>query len=294
MDRTRGALGRTSWSIREDGIDAWRSGEEVGLQPMQAGLEASIYLVEAGDARYVLKVWDKASKPDAEYQYRLLRALREKGLAVSAPLGVGQDEYGNAVLLTSYDGAPIARLDKRGIETIARLMADIHRFEPDEEASGLRLYRHEFVGYFFPGLDGFPDLRERVNELVAAAGPKHEAVIHGDLHLGNLVELDGRYTSIDWTNGQLGDPRYDLMWAVTLTRIYVSARHADGWKKAYLASNPYPEEQLRRFEAIAFLRWLLLHRQGLLPIGAPEMERIEALVRENEYLNGYDLFPVRA
>lgn len=291
---TRGALGRTSWSIREDGIDALCSLEEVGLQPMQAGLEASIYLVEAGDARYVLKVWDKASKPDAEYQFRLLRAMREKGLAVSAPLGVGANEDGHAVLLTSYDGVPLTRLDKRGIASIARLMADIHRCELDEEASGLRLYRPDFVGYFFPGLGEYPDLRELLEQLVAAAEPKQEAVIHGDLHLGNIVESDGRYTSIDWTNGQLGDPRYDLMWAFALTRIYVSAKHADGWKKAYLASNPYPEEQLRQFEAIAFLRWLLLHRQGYLPIGAPARKRIEALIADNEYLNGNNLFPVRA
>ena len=294
MATTRGALGRTSWSIKESEIDALCSLDEVVLQPMQGGLEASAYLVAAGDARYVLKVWDRASRTDVEYQYRLLRALWDKGLGVSKPLGAGADEAGHPALLTSYDGAPLTKLDKGGIAKIAELMAGIHRFESDEAACGLRLQRHDFAGYFFPGLDAFPDLREQLTGLLHVAKPRQDAVIHGDLHLGNIVEADGRYTSIDWTNGQLGDPGYDLMWAVAITRIYVSARLAEGLKRAYLACNPYPEERLRPFEAIAFLRWLLLHRQGHLPVAAPARKRIEALIRDNEYLHGKNLFPVRA
>ena len=49
--------------------------------------------------------------------------------------------------------------------------------------------------------------------------PKYEFIdyfFHGDFHLGNIVEVDERYMVIDWTNGQLGDSRYDFAWSLTL------------------------------------------------------------------------------
>lgn len=258
--------------------------------PMKSGLEASVRRVILGDRSYVLKIWDKHSKPDVLYQYRLLLALFEQGVPVSRPLGAGITEEGNGALLTSDDGAPLTKLDKPGIAKIAKLMADVHRF-PYDAGGELKVDKHDFVPYFYPGLEVYPDLREALLEWIEEAGIRHDTVIHGDMHLRNLVKSDGRYTAIDWTNGQLGDPRYDLMWMVVITRLYVSDRIADGLLRAYLALIEYPDDELRTFEAIAFARWLLLHRRGDLPA---DKKKVSALIRHNPLLTSKNLFPVRA
>ncbi|MFD0672153.1 aminoglycoside phosphotransferase family protein [Cohnella sp. GCM10027633] len=287
-------LARTSWTIKQDWLDDLLSrAESVTVDAMQAGLEATVHKVMLDGGSYVLKVWDKHSKPDIAYQYRLLLALSEHGIPVSKPLGFGLTEDGNGALLTSDDGAPLTKLDKRAHASIAGLMADVHRF-PYDPAGDLRVDKHDFVSYFYPGIAEQQDLRQALLEWIGEVGIRQDAVIHGDLHLGNLVEADGRYTAIDWTNGQLGDPRYDLMWMVVITRLYVSDRHADGLLQAYSALIAYPEAELRAFEAIAFARWLLLHRQGALPVDAKTKKRIAAMISNNPLLTNKNLFPVRA
>ncbi|MFC5530938.1 phosphotransferase family protein [Cohnella yongneupensis] len=293
MDDARRLLSRISWSVKPDEIDLLLSqAESVVLQPMQDGLEASVHKLTLGDANYVLKAWDKSSRPDIAYQYRLLSALWGEGVPVSRPIGVGEDEEGHSVLLTSYDGAPLKKLDKQGQRKIAALMAAVHRY-PYEASVEFRACKYEFVGYFYPGISEHPDIRQLLLQLVEDAKLKQEHIIHGDLHLGNLVEADGRYVAIDWTNGQLGDPRYDLMWMVVITRLYVSERHAAGLKTAYLSLNAYPEEQLELFEAIAFLRWLLLHRHNYVPAPAKTKKTAIGIISDNRYLQNKNLFPPR-
>lgn len=294
MSDARRLLSRTSWSIKEDEVDRLCSQvKSVVLQPMRSGLEASVHRLSLGDASYVLKVWDKSSKPDIAYQFRLLRQLADNGVAVSVPFGVGINDKGCPMLLTSYDGVPIAKLNKHGHAKIAELMAAVHDC-PYEESAGWNIRKHDFVGYFYPGISECPDLHEWLLQFLAMVEPTQDRIIHGDLHLANLVEADGRIVAIDWTNGQLGDPRYDLMWASVITRIYVSDRHAGGIKAAYFAYNAYTEQELLLFEAIAFLRWLLLLRQGYVPVAPSTKKKADGIISNNRYLQNKNLFPPRA
>ncbi|MBO9598223.1 MAG: aminoglycoside phosphotransferase family protein [Cohnella sp.] len=294
MSEARRLLSRTSWSIKAEEVDRLCSEvKSVVLQPMRSGLEASVHKLSLGDASYVLKVWDKSSKPDIAYQYRLLKQLSDNGVAVSKPFGVGVNDKGCPMLLTSYDGVPIAKLNKDGHAKIAELMAAIHMC-PHGETAEWNIRKHDFVDYFYPGISDCPDLREWLLQFLAMAEPTQGRIIHGDLHLGNLVESDGRIVAIDWTNGQLGDPRYDLMWAMVITRIYVSDRHAGGIKSAYFAHKTYTEQELLLFEAIAFLRWLLLLRQGYVPVAPSTKKKADGIISNNRYLQNKNLFPPRA
>lgn len=61
--------------------------------------------------------------------------------------------------------------------------------------------------------DGSADLLGQLEATRPAPGP--EVVIHGDLALDNvLIDRDGNSSLIDWSGGDLGDPRYDLSLAL--------------------------------------------------------------------------------
>ncbi|KYP82069.1 hypothetical protein AYW79_05880 [Ferroacidibacillus organovorans] len=68
------------------------------------------------------------------------------------------------------------------------------------------LARCDFVEYFYSGIEAFPSMKEELIRLIASADMNMDRIIHGDFNLGNIVEENGRYTVIDWTNGQFGDP----------------------------------------------------------------------------------------
>lgn len=113
---------------------------------------------------------------------------------------------------------------------------------------------------------------------------KQDRIIHGDFHVGNIVEDNDRYTVIDWTNGQLGDFRYDFAWSLMLQRIYLSDEHAQVFRSAYLLGNVILQKDLEAFEALACLRWILLNRNGGVPKGPNTIERVKGLTANNSFL----------
>jgi len=114
---------------------------------------------------------------------------------------------------------------------------------------------------------------------------KRDRIIHGDFNLGNILEENGQYTVIDWTNGQLGDPRYDLAWACLLLRIYLSDSKSLTFLYKYQEELPVETDELVIFEALACLRWLLLDRTTGVPKHTDTMKKVRKIVRDNRYLN---------
>lgn len=253
--------------------------DKPAVLPMEQGFEAEVAKLESGAGSFVLKIWNKGANPGVEHQYRLLAALAEKGIGVSKPLGWGIDANGNKALLTTHDGWPPQRLDGKSMERIARLHAAIHRMTPEELGRGLELPAFGLVDYFLPGLKEHPDLLPIVTELAEEAPIRQDELIHGDFHILNLVERNGAFTIIDWTNGQWSDRRYDFAWSLALMRIYLSDRLAAKYREAYLAELPISEPQeLERFEALALLRWILFNRRGGVPRTPQAMKKAKALI----------------
>lgn len=251
---------------------------------MNHGFEAEVIKISSDKESFVLKTWSKSSKPDIQFQYHLLNALFERGLSVSRPVAWGIDPNGDKVLLTTFDGGPVLKLNGKKMADIAKILSSIHRIHM-EEIEQIQLPKYDFIGYFFSGVREHPDLAQALDALVQKTPITQGHIIHGDFHMANFLEDNGRYTVIDWTNGQLGDPRYDFAWSLALIRIYVSDRNADAFRNAYLLEDEIDLEELEAFEALACLRWLLLNRSGGTPKGPSTMGKVKSLVMNNRYLN---------
>ncbi|CAN7657941.1 phosphotransferase family protein [Paenibacillus sp. LjRoot56] len=264
-------------------INLITSGAELTFSPLSPGLEAEVVKITLGENQFVLKVWNKHSKPDVLRQYRLLEALQRQKIRVSEPIGFGKTEAGDAVLLTRYHGTPVTKVSPSIFKKISSVLADIHRLSPDGLV-GTEVAKYDFISYFFPGIEAFPAMKENLIHLVNAADMKMDRIIHGDFNLGNILEDDGEYTVIDWTNGQLGDPRYDLSWACLLLRIYVSDSKYLTFLCKYQEEIPVAADELEIFEAMACLRWLLLDRIAGVPKYPDTMKKVRKIVRDNPFL----------
>jgi aminoglycoside phosphotransferase (APT) family kinase protein len=260
------------------------SASELRVNPLSPGLEADVVQISQGEKHFVLKVWNKHSKPDVLRQYHLLEALHLQGVHVSEPVACGRTLTGDSVLLTRYHGTTLTKVNPSIFQDITGILTDIHRINP-EELEGSALARHDFVEYFFSGVEAFPGIQQELIRLIKLADMRVDRIIHGDFNLRNIVEENGRYTVIDWTNGQLGDPRYDLSWACLLLRIYLSESKRLTFLYKYQDQIPVTTEELEIFEALACLRWLLLDQVAGVPKHADTMKKIRKVVRDNQFLD---------
>ncbi|MBD3917879.1 aminoglycoside phosphotransferase family protein [Paenibacillus sp. PR3] len=282
-------ISATKWSCSTDCLEQLVAREhEVRLEPMASGLEAEVTKLLLEQEAYVWKVWNRDSKPDINRQFHLLHALIDSGVQVSVPIGWGVDPDGNAVLVTSHDGLPPKKLDNGMLSELAERLVDLHRMPIDNIAPEL-LPAYDFVGYFFPNIEAHGDLHERLLHLMDQVGYRYDRLIHGDFNSGNVVFDNGKCTIIDWTNGQMGDPRYDYAWACALLRIYASERHAEVFRNAYVAAVPLSLQEEQAFEAIAVIRWLLLNRLVGLLRQSTTKSKARSILKGNPYLAGLTL-----
>ncbi|MCM3127534.1 phosphotransferase family protein [Paenibacillus provencensis] len=274
------------WEEKNDLVDVLcKPSSSPVMTPLEAGLEAEVFQIvpDEEDDSLVLKIWNRDSRPDIRRQYKLLELLHSHGLPVSRPLGWGYDLNGNQVLLTPYDGAPVTRLGAAVVRELAKMLTDLHKLPVEMEYSDL-LPKYDFMSYFYPAIDQHEDIKRLLIPLLELADLNHHCVIHGDFNLGNILELEGQYKIIDWTNGQLGDARYDIAWSVIVMRIYAGDRNASVYRAACLSETAYADKELDLFEAIATLRWLLLSRGSDLLKGKDTVKRVRSIFKLNKYL----------
>ena len=258
--------------------------DSIQIDSMDSGLEADVYRINTIDVSFVLKVWNKQSRPDISTQYHVLEAMYQRGISVSKPYGWGVDSDQNPVLLTSFDGVSINKLNKLKVTTIANILCDIHTI-PTDKIDTYILPQYNFVDYFFPAIDSHLDIKELLIELVATVNLAQTHLIHGDYHLGNIVESEEMYTVIDWTNVQLGDPRYDIAWSIILLWIYAGERNSSIYRAVFLSHNNYTLEETEKFEAIACLRFILLNRIAKVPKRENTISTVKTILSKNKYLN---------
>ncbi|WP_233710999.1 aminoglycoside phosphotransferase family protein [Lederbergia citrisecunda] len=282
-------LSVVNWIEKSEILDDLINHEDtLTLHPMNQGYEAEVIKIDSDNESFVLKVWNKRSKPDIRFQYHLLNVLFERELSVSKPIGWGIDQNSDKVLLTTFDGEPVLKVNNKKMIDFAYILSTLHQINIEDKGT-IQLPKYDFVDYFFPELNKHPDIHNAVSSLVHLIHIKQERIIHGDFHLANILEENDRYNVIDWTNGQLGDPRYDFAWSFTLKRIYISERLAQVFRSSYLLNNDIPNEDLEVFESLACLRWILLSRSGGTPIGPNTMKRVKSLIGNNPFLQGVDI-----
>ncbi|WP_342552367.1 aminoglycoside phosphotransferase family protein [Paenibacillus sp. FSL R7-0652] len=285
-------LGDMNWVHLDEKIRQGMQQQNQQIIPLTPGLEADVMCVRWNDQSYVLKIWNKESRPDIGKQYHLLLKLGQSGIQVSRPYGWGKDQDHNQVLLTSYDGIPVTRLDQKVLRRMACTLNDIHQYpfsiahtDADTEASKEYIPRCRFVDYFFPQIDKHADIYDRVNDVVQRVQIRQDHLIHGDYNLGNIVEMNGQHTVIDWTNGQYGDPRYDTAWSVFLITIYNGEEYGKLYRDELRTVSSCMLDEERAFEALAWLRWVLLSREGDVPRNSEVMRRMLNIAAHNLYLH---------
>ncbi len=277
-------LHNIQWNEQDDLLHTLlQSTDEITQHPLDQGFEAEVIKLSCAQGDLVLKIWNQQAKPDVEAQYQLLQFLLAKGIAVSKPIGWGMLHNQDQVLLTTFDGTALTKMNKKKIVQTATLLSAIHHVEITESEYTL-LPKYDFLDYFFPDIATYPDISDILYQVMPMITLEQNHVIHGDFHLGNILTAENRYTVIDWTNGQLGDSRYDAVWSMTLQKIYISERYAEVFRDAYLAEHPISEEELHIFEALACLRWILLARQGGITVQPQAQQNIKQVIANNPLL----------
>lgn len=271
------------WTEKTNFIDELLE-QELTISSIPAGLEAEILHCSSKGHSAVLKIWNKASEPDVAYLYRLLAALQHSGISVSRPYGWGHTASNHQVLLTSYDGSRISEATSSSVQNVAHLLLKLHQLSLHDLDPALHK-TYDFIDYFHPGLEEHPDIQTELIELASSSNMNQNMLIHGDFHLGNIVENEGRYTIIDWTNAQLGDIRYDFAWSSLLIHLYYGEELAAVFRDTYMANCEFDKEDILKFEAIACYRWLLLYRTADVPVSGKTIELIKAILTNNKYLN---------
>jgi aminoglycoside phosphotransferase (APT) family kinase protein len=77
--------------------------------------------------------------------------------------------------------------------------------------------------------------------------PSPEVLIHGDLALDNVLVGDDGMCLIDWSGGDLGDPRYDIALALaTNPELYLRDEEVEAFFEGY-ACTPIDAATLRWF-----------------------------------------------
>ncbi|MCG3089891.1 aminoglycoside phosphotransferase family protein [Sporosarcina cyprini] len=245
------------------------------------GFEAEVAKFHTKGETFVLKVWNQSSKPGVRFQYHLLDRLKLHGIEVPTPFGWGLDDDENQVLLTSDNGCPVSDLTKDNMVEMARILSRIHRLTK-EEIGVLQVPAYHFMDYFFPDVQKHSDLAQLLTTLTQVAQPKQSHLIHGDYHFQNIVQRNGQFTVIDWTNAQWGDARYDVDWAFLLFYVYASEPFADVFQSAYITNETVAE--LQPFKALACLRWVLLYRNGGVPVLPDTVSKVERFIKLNPFL----------
>jgi aminoglycoside phosphotransferase (APT) family kinase protein len=274
-----------NWMEKNKDLNAWLEQDiSHNITPLDSGLEADVFLISTPESQFVLKLWNRDSKPDISIQYKLLEGMYNRQIAVSKPFGWGFDEKHNQVLLTRFDGTPIRKLNVMKLTKIANILTEIHDV-PLQVLENATVPKYDFINYFFPKVEGHEDIKRLLIELVASSNMEQNRLIHGDYNLGNILESDGKYTIIDWTNIQWGDPRYDIAWSIITIWIYASERHSATYRSVFVSKNNYSEDELEIFEAMACLRWILLNRTAKLPKRHNTLSTIRTILIKNKYLN---------
>lgn len=264
------ALPGVEWVERSAAFRAWLAAGPVQGEAVSLGVEGeTLILSRAGSPAFVLKRWNRVIQADARAHHGFLTRALAAGLPVPDPAGWGVDVEGNQVLATGFAGRPMAAPTDRDIAECARILARIHAtpaeaFHLEGPPPGEDPMDHLIPGYF-PRPTRHPDLAGLLARLKEGAVRLRPAIVHGDFNLGNVLDLAGRKTVIDWWL-RLGDRRYDAAWASTLLWIYESERAREVFIENYDAHARSPlGTEWRRFEAMAALNWIVLDRT----VGAP-------------------------
>lgn len=285
--------------------------------------ENTTFRVEHGGERFMLRVHRLKyhDAPSIESELDWLDALaRDTGLSVPRPVAApdgarrvevavaGVAEPRHCVLLRWVEGRFVQKRPTPGwMAQVGALTATLHGHAAAwQRPAGFSRPQWDAAGLVGPGsfwgdvtrLDGLTAAqRARIERLAAwvraaldvyGMGSDRYGLVHGDLHMHNVLARDGRAYPIDFDDCGFGWLMYDM--AVTLNGLRARDDFAalrDGWLRGYRAVRALDEGHLAVFEPLCAARQInvgaWVASRGEIPevrAFAPKM--VERLMRECE------------
>jgi len=223
--------------------------------------------------RYVLRIGRPGARTEIQVRSELawLEALRrDTDLVVPTPLPTSSGDVVHviagdpplcAVLFTWVPGRRIRRMPRTRLvaglgETLARLHAHAERFVPPDPFTGERFTEVWGFGRPRPLYDDAPHslwsrelrdrIRQRAAEIQAAitrlyAAPEPPLFVHGDLHLSNVKQLNGKLAVLDFDDSLWAYPIQDI--GISLQYVLLrwnDPRAVDAFRAGYQRIRPWP------------------------------------------------------
>lgn len=274
-------------------------GELLGLELIGIGGESEILRADCEGGSLVIRQYRRGAEARAEVEWGVMRHLTAAGFPVARTFGLIDDEAmpGPALLMELLPGG--TAWTKGTMVELTPLLLQLHQIDP------LPLIGHEKV---WPNLEAASLLADPkqwpaflgartsallapaftwVNDGLAAVKPEGPALLHTDLHGQNLLyRADGTPVVIDWAAAAIGDPRFDLGYALAFYKIERKPEVAAGILAAYEAGRGAPVTDLPLFEALGTLRRLGLFL-SLLAEGGERLGMQPAAVAQLRESRGY-------
>ncbi len=246
---------------------------EIGLHP--AGDPALDTIAEGASGRllalgtdHVLKLFgEKAPDSMIEREAHASRLAARAGLPVPVALQFVRYDGARAILYPRVHG--VSMVDElhqhpfRGKRLLRRWMVlcqNMHRIAPD----GLRRIKDVYRTDLLHG--PLPDRVKLPAIAYLDSLQDGDRLLHGDLHIGNVMLGDGALVLVDWSKAAVGDPAADLVRMDMLMRFGVgpTGRIVGMWRSwaakacraAYQEIDDLPSERLAAWRPIVALAWL--------------------------------------
>ena len=230
-------------NVRSALAAAFGSGAIDAITPITGGAStASIFRLDAGDRRYLLRVEGRPSPLRNPHQYVSMRIAAEAGIApdihyIDEAARVAVIDFIERQPLKTYPGGPRALAQALG-ELLSRVQATpvFPTFVnyPDIVA---RLFAHvRRTGLFAAGLlDAHVERLERLHKAYDA-GLTRLVSSHNDAIPSNILFDGKRLWLIDWESAYRNDPLVDV--AIVLDSLALSPELADVLLRAWLGRAP--------------------------------------------------------
>lgn len=276
-------------------------GELLALEPIGVGGESEIFRADCTGGSLVIRQYQRGAGTRAEVEWGVMRHLAAVGFPVPKVYGlIDETEMPGPFLMMELlpGGHAWSKM-----AAMSPLLVKLHQIDPlpligegqvwpEIEAAGLLADPGQWASFF--GVRT-ADLLEPGFSWVAreleGVTPEGPALLHTDWHGMNILHrADGTPVVIDWASAAIGDPRFDVGYAMALYEIEGMAETAAGILAAYEAGRGAPVGDIQIFKAIGALRRLGIfltmleeggERLGLQPGAVAQMRQNRGSLREH-------------